>query len=123
MKKKFIARQGDVFVLRVDDLDESELALKPVSASAGGIQIAEGESSGHTHRLFGRGSKLFSFRDTARQERVIVVGKSGADLRVVGGGSGGVDRHTPISLAPGKYLVRTQRSWSLADERAHAVQD
>ena len=30
---------------------------------------------------------------------------------IVGGGSGGVDRHTPIKLAPGHYEVRIQRSF------------
>lgn len=122
MTKANLIRQGDVLLQRADDVDVTELS--PAPKDARGIVLAEGETSGHHHAVFGRGTKLFAFRsNSARQERVLVVGRGGAEVRVVGGGSGGVDRHTPVSLTPGKYRVRVQRTWSAEDERASNVAD
>ena len=112
----FIIRQGDVLCMRIPDVDTAELATKPLLANAEGILVAVGESSQHSHRVFGTGAKLFAFRDTANTARVLVVGRAGAELRVVGGGMGGVDRHEPISLPAGAFEVRIQRTWSSADE-------
>lgn len=102
-------RQGDVLLLPVRAGDED---LEPVPADPRGLVLAEGETSGHHHAVFGAGARLCRFRATPG--RVVVVADAGADVRVVGGGSGGVDRHTPISLAPGRYEVRIQRSWTSA---------
>lgn len=120
MKKTNMVRQGDVLIER-DEVSTTDLTPAPMDAR--GVVLAEGETSFHYHAVFGKGARLCRFRDTARQERVLVVGRGGAEVRVVGGGSGGVDRHTPISLTPGTYRVRVQRSWSAADEQAHNVQD
>lgn len=118
--KRGLVRQGDVLLIPVTDVtQETELAPRDER----GIVLAEGETSFHHHQVFGRGAKLYAFRDTARQERLLVVGRGGAEVRVVGGGSGGVDRHTPISLTPGKYLVRVQRQWDSALAAQHTVQD
>jgi hypothetical protein len=119
-----IYRQGDVILQRVADVDvDVASSLAPAPKDARGIVLADGETSGHHHAVFGRGAKLLAFRDVARQERVLVVGRGGAEVRVVGGGSGGVDRHTPISLTPGNYRVRVQRSWDAAAEIASNVHD
>lgn len=121
-KTHLILRQGDVLVLRIEDIDAD--LLKPATKDPRGLVLADGESSGHHHQVFGRGSKLFAFRDTARQERVLHVGRAGAELRVVGGESGGVARHLPISVPGGKYLVRVQRTWTAGDEaKSRAVAD
>jgi hypothetical protein len=109
-----LLRQGDVLLIRVAHPEAARLELAPRDAR--GLVLAEGESSGHHHQVFGRGAKLFRFRDNVNAARVLVVGRGGAELRVVGGGSGGVDRHTPIALAPGAWEVRTQRAWSAEDE-------
>ena len=100
-----IIRQGDVLLISTDKTGDEAAPKDPR-----GLVLAEGETSGHYHAVTGRGHKLYQLRNTS--DRLLVVGKAGADLRVIGGGSGGVDRHTPVSLAPGKYLVRVQRSWS-----------
>ena len=118
--RRGIVRQGDVLLIPVDAVDATLTVVAPKDPR--GLVLAEGETSGHDHRVFGRGAKLFHFRDT-RSDRVLVVGRSGADVRVVGGGSGGVDRHTPISLLAGAYLVRVQKQWTAADERASNVCD
>jgi len=112
-----ILRQGDVLFIKVaDEAGEMNQAKDLGSPTANGIQVAEGESSGHTHRLFGSGSKLFRFRNTARDEMFVHVGKGGATVKVIGGEVGGVPRHHPVQLGPGKYLCRVQRTWTAADE-------
>jgi hypothetical protein len=111
MKSRGIVRQGDVILIPVGDTPEG---IDAAPKDARGIVLAEGESSGHHHAVFGRGCKLFNFRES-RTDRLLHVGRSGAEVRVVGGGSGGVDRHTPVSLRPGNYIVRIQRSWTSAN--------
>jgi hypothetical protein len=115
-------RQGDVLLVPISEPAASDLAAAPTDAR--GLVLAEGESSGHHHQVFGRGCKLAHYRESARVARVLFVGESGADLRVVGGGAGGVDRHEPVALAPGAWEVRTQRAFSHEDERlSRPVQD
>lgn len=107
-----MVRQGDVLLRRMD-ADESK--LEPAPKDERGLVLAEGESSGHYHRVFGRGAKLMRFRE-GNMARVLIVGREGAELRVVGGASGGVARHLPIQVKPGMYEVRTQRAWTAGDE-------
>jgi hypothetical protein len=106
-------RQGDVFLMRVDGAAPIDIEPKP--ADGRGIVLAEGESSGHHHAVFGDGNKLFRFRDTSGRQ-LLVTGERGAELRVVGGGSGGKPRHETIQIAPGKYIVTVQRSWTSAHQ-------
>lgn len=112
MTKRMAVRQGDVLLLPVTDAKD----IEPAPADARGVVLAEGEMSGHHHQVFGGGAKLFRFRD-GRGDRLLTVGKAGADVRVVGGGSGGVDRHEPIKIAGGKWIVRIQRTWTSAMAR------
>jgi hypothetical protein len=114
-----IARQGDVIIIATGSPKESEIELAPKDAR--GLVLAEGETSGHHHAVFGNGAKLFHFKDSQRTDRILSIAEGGADVRVVGGGSGGVDRHTPISLKPGHYTVRVQRAWDSTHVRQ--VQD
>ncbi len=104
-----MVRQGDVLLMRVD---ANMGDLEPAEQDARGLVLAEGESSGHYHAVFGAGAKLMRYRDT---QRVVVVADKGGEVRVVGGGSGGVDRHVPVQLSPGRYEVRVQRSWTSAN--------
>jgi hypothetical protein len=116
-----LKRQGDVLFKKFETKPED---LDPAPKDARGLVLAEGETSGHFHAVFGRGSKLFNFRDGGLSARVLVVGKAGAEVRVVGGGSGGVPRHHPVSLSSGTWEVRTQRQWTAEDEqRSRAVAD
>ena len=102
-----LVRQGDVLLRAIPAPREADVEAAPKDAR--GLVLAEGETSGHHHAIFGRGARLMQFRQGGG--RVVVVADAGADMRVVGGGSGGVDRHTPISLAPGHYEVRIQKSY------------
>jgi len=99
--KQSLVRQGDVILIPTTEALPNELAPK----DARGLVLAEGESSGHFHAVIGRGHKLFMRAGT---ERMLFVGGRGGTLRVLGDES----RHEPIRVAPGKYLVRVQRSWT-----------
>ncbi len=107
-----IVRQGDVLLMRVD-VNEND--LEPTALDLRGLVLAEGETSGHHHAIFGKNARLMQYKQGGG--RVVMVADCGADMRVVGGGSGGVDRHTPISLTPGNYEVRIQRSYSAGYSR------
>ena len=106
--KKTIIRQGDVLLIKINKPKASDIEAAP--SDARGLVLAEGETSGHFHAIFGNGAKLMQYRQSG--QRVVVVADGGADMRVVGGGAGGVDRHTPISLKKGHYEVRIQRRFS-----------
>lgn len=114
-------RQGDCYLLRADDVDLS--LVEPAPKDPRGLVLAEGETSSHYHVVVGKGAKLMKFRDAARQERLLIVGRAGAELRVIGGGSGDIPRHTPISIAPGQFLARVQRAWNVQDERSEMGAD
>lgn len=101
-----MVRQGDVLLVPTTSTKE----MTPAPKDPRGIVLAEGETSGHHHQVFGRGARLMQYKQGG--QRVLVVADAGAEVRVVGGGSGGVPRHEPIALAPGKYEVRIQRSFS-----------
>jgi hypothetical protein len=122
MQSSFRGHQGDVFFMRVpDDMAPPASELEPVTDPRG-LVLAEGETSGHYHALFGHGAKLMRFRATG--EMLITVGKSGAMVRVVGGEVRGTPRHLPVHLAPGKYISRVQRQWTSEDEaRSRRVED
>lgn len=106
MSDNNIIRQGDVIFRKL----EASPPSRSLSEDTSGI-IAEGESSGHHHRLYGRGAKLFRFRETPGR-MIARVGSEGAEVRVDGGGSAAYPRHTPVSLSPGVWEVWTQRSWT-----------
>lgn len=115
-KKASMVRQGDVLLIPVEaNLRE----LEPAPSDPRGLVLAEGESSGHHHAVFGR-ARLMRYKQSPG--RLVVVADSESEVRVVGGGGGGVDRHTPISLAPGRYEVRIQRSWT-SEQASRQVTD
>ena len=99
-------RQGDVFLVRLDSEPQN---IEPAPRDQRGLVLAEGETSGHHHALFGDGTKLFRYKNTGGL--VARIGDAGAMMRVVGGGSGGVDRHAPVDVPPGIYEVRIQRHY------------
>jgi hypothetical protein len=105
-KKAAMVRQGDVLLIPIEVTKNS---LVGIPSDPRGLVVAEGESSGHFHAIYGSGAKLMRFKDAPG--RVVALVDEGGEIRVVGGGSGGVDRHAPISLAPGRYEIRVQRSY------------
>lgn len=108
-------RQGDV--LLIPTKSAGELGEEVVDKR--GVVLAEGETSGHFHGLVGRG-KLFSFRDSARQERLLRV-ESRSKVCVVGGEVGGTARHAALTIEVGDYVVRVQRTWTSANKSERTV--
>lgn len=110
-----IYRQGDVIIIKRKQAPVGGTIAKDVR----GIVLAEGETSGHHHAVFGRGAKLFNYST----QRFLTVPKSGATVRVVGGEVNGVPRHLPIKLESGAYEVRIQRAWDSALAASERVAD
>jgi len=102
--KPTLVRQGDVLLIPLTAMGAD---LEPTSYDPRGLVLAEGETSEHYPALFGSGAKLMRYRSTP--SRVV---DDGGEVRVIGGGSGGVDRHIPVQLASGRYKIRVQRQFS-----------
>lgn len=112
-----IYRQGDVIIIKRASAPSNGEPAKDKR----GIVLAEGETSGHHHAVFGRGAKLFRYKDT--DSKFLTVAKSGATVRVVGGEVNGVPRHLPIKLEGGTYEVRIQQTWDAARAASERVAD
>ncbi len=110
--KPMLVRQGDVLMIPIK-VNLKDLEAAPPDPR--GLVLAEGETSFHTHQLFGAKARLMRFRDNT--ERVVALVDGGGEVRVVGGGSGGVDRHTPVQLPSGRYEIRIQRSYDAGYSR------
>jgi hypothetical protein len=93
-------RQGDVLIRRIADLPKQKAAKRKT-----GI-LAEGEVTGHAHRI----------EDLGLAEVLEI--KNGLYLRV---GEEGVrivhEEHAPIVLEPGNYEVEVQREYTPAEIR------
>ena len=115
-------RQGDVFLVWITAAEAKRLTaqVEAAPADARGLVLAEGETSGHHHRLFGSGAKLMRFRDTrGAHVHLITVADGGGEIRVVGGETRTpagdiVPRHTPVALTAGHYVQRVQRAYTSA---------
>lgn len=109
-------RQGDVCLVSVTDLPANlEELFDPR-----GVVLAEGETSGHYHGVVSGNPRLY--RRGAPDARYLTVDHE-AEIRVIGGGSGGVERHTAVVIAPGNYRVVTQRRWDVATATSAQVSD
>jgi len=108
--------QGDVLLLRVDDV----APRNPVTSS-GPVILAEGEVTGHRHAFYG-GAVMF--RDDALARAVprelyighVRVGKTGALLEH-GAGPGQRGDHDAIKIPPGTYIALRQREYTGTRER------
>jgi len=87
-------RQGDVFIEQVDGLPPGAERLH------GPIILAEGEATGHAHRVSNRLAKFFQ---AANGERFLVVKRRTAVEH---------EEHDPVALSPGTYQVKRQREYS-----------
>jgi len=93
-----VLRQGDVLLVRVDELPQY---CHPVPRR-GPIVLAEGEATGHAHVI------------TATHATLHVTGGDDAYLVVTGGRSALLrhEEHDTIAVAPGVWEVRRQREYS-----------
>ena len=104
---KFIARQGDVLIERVDKLPIG-LTQAPRD-HVGRIMLAYGETSGHGHAI--RDKNVVGLRMAGSEDvDYIEIGGSGATLSHEYE-SGKLAEHEPIALAPGTYRVVRQREY------------
>ena len=93
-------RQGDVLLLPVSDIPEG---AKPVAAETGRLILARGEATGH-HHSFALSDRVAMFRED---------GSGGGLFLAVTGASVALEHqeHTAITIAPGRYEVRIQRTY------------
>jgi hypothetical protein len=105
-----LCAQGDILVERVDDALVSGQIVH--AADAGAVVVAEGELTGHHHKLFGR---VTLYRDDALVHDIpdnLYIGHV-----QVKGPSGRLEHeeHAPINLEQGTYRVRRQRQLEPSD--------
>jgi hypothetical protein len=93
MEKVLQYRQGDILLVKVDKLHEG---FKKAKTNI----VAEGEITGHHHRLFGDAD-------------VMVADNNDMAVWVVGPAELVHEEHAAITLEPGAYEVRRQREESL----------
>lgn len=91
-------RQGDILIRRV-------LVLPPAAQHASDPILAQGEATGHAHRLTGDGTV---FRDPESQALYIQVMTSATVTH---------PEHGPITLGTGIYEVVRQREYTPEDSR------
>lgn len=90
--KKIMFRQGDVLIVAVDDVPRN---AEPVKRSKRGVVLAEGEVTGHAHRIPSRSAKLYRSESDARYLRVM--GPAPVALNH--------EEHTTVTIPPGDYRV------------------
>lgn len=113
--------QGDVMLIPLIRV-KGELVPRPNGPR--GCVLAEGEATGHHHRIEDPGARLFEPKGTCH---FYIEGNEELQLDSAGLGVTLLDleqpgtlvheEHGPHALAPGKYLVIRQRERSLLDWR------
>jgi hypothetical protein len=110
--RRFMLRmcaQGDILIESVDDAPLSGCILH--ATDTGAVVVAEGELTGHHHRLFGSATL---FRDDALARDIpdnLYVGH----VKAYGPAQLRHEEHAPITLEPGTYRVRRQRHLEPSD--------
>jgi hypothetical protein len=109
-----LCAQGDILIERVNDAPPSGKAIQ--SVGAGPVVIAEGEATGHRHRLLG---SVAMYRDDALA-RDVPSGLYVAHVEVRSPtGRLEHEEHAPITLERGTYRVRRQRQLEPTDIGIH----
>ena len=109
-----LCAQGDILIERVNDTAVSGQVIEAVDEGA--AIIAEGEATGHHHRLLG---SVTTYRDDALA-RDIPSGLYVAHVKVSGQTARLVhEEHAPIMLDRGTYRVRRQRQLEPTDIGLH----
>ncbi len=85
-------RQGDVLIVQVNEIPENAKKLKRTTR---GIVLAEGEVTGHAHRIPSRHASLYRSESDARYLRVM--GPAPVALKH--------EEHTVVNIPPGNYRV------------------
>jgi hypothetical protein len=105
-----LCAQGDILIERVEDAAIARHIIQ--TADAGAVTVAEGEATGHHHRLFG---SVTMYRDDALA-RDIPPGLYVAHVQVRSPTARlEHEEHAPIMLDQGTYRVRRQRQLEPGD--------
>jgi len=91
-------RQGDVLIVAVDKVPDD---AKEVPRDKRGVILAEGEVTGHAHRIAHRSASLYRSESDARFLRVM--GPAPVALSH--------EEHTAVELPPGNYRVSIHREY------------
>jgi hypothetical protein len=102
----FQARQGDVFVIEVDDIPSK---TTEVAREDENIVLAHGEVTGHRHRIPSRHATLVRTEMDSRFMRVT------APVKLFH------EEHSAIAIPAGKYVATIQREYH--PEAIRAVED
>lgn len=94
-------RHGDVLLIRRDDLPPAD---DPRESE---VIVAEGEATGHAHRVTGPGVELRDESDDTGDHSDVL---DRLRLYLPDGGTITHEEHGEIDLPPGKYEVRIQRT-------------
>jgi hypothetical protein len=101
-KAPILFRQGDVLLEVVEALPEAATELP---RSKRGVVLAEGEVTGHAHRIPSRSAKLYRTEQDARFLRVM--GPAPVALKH--------EEHTTVELPSGNYRVTIHAEYSPGD--------
>jgi hypothetical protein len=109
-----LCAQGDILIERVDRVPAASRVIR--SGNGGSIIIAEGEATGHHHRVFG---SITMYRDDALARDIppglyvghLEVKSSAARLEH--------QEHAAITLPQGTYRIRRQRHLEPTDIGIH----
>ena len=101
-------RHGDVVIEALDTKPETG----PEIVDARGVVLAEGEATGHAHRVVGQ-TRLYAGADGA--EKFLRVVRSAATVTH--------EEHKDVALRPGWYRVSQKRQYSEDDQGWQTVLD
>lgn len=87
-----IYRQGDVLIAAIDSIPAD---VTPIKRSTRGVVLAEGEITGHAHRIPSRSASLYRSESDARYMRV--TGSAPVALNH--------EEHSTVKIPPGNYRV------------------
>jgi hypothetical protein len=93
-------RQGDVLIVRVDSIPSDATPLAPTKR---GVVLAEGEVTGHVHRIPSRHAKLYRTEGDAKFLRIGAGGKRPVALVH--------EEHRAVELPPGNYRISIHREY------------
>ena len=90
--KRLMLRQGDVLIVSIDSIPDNS---EEIARSGVGIVLAEGEITGHAHRIPERHASLYRSESDARYLRVM--GPAPVALHH--------EEHSTVTIPPGDYRI------------------
>ena len=110
-KAPWQARQGDVFIEAVPASAVTK-AHKPVAKDRRGVVLAEGEVTGHHHRI--QSPEVCLLQAEGIHERVMTVGAASMLVH---------EEHTAIEIPAGTFVVSIQQEYDWFEEASRSVAD